>query len=69
MYCTVYPPQQHHHNTETRNVRTSGLAEPYHYNSWFGFVKKLLSSNTPCNFSSSYKPISYFIEKQGLILE
>ena len=61
MYCTVYPPQQHHHNTETRFhiIIIHGL----------DLLKKLLSSNTPCNFSSSYKPISYFIEKQALILE
>ena len=51
MYCI---PQQHHHNiTKTRFHIIIFV--------FFGFVKKLLSSNTPYNFSASYKAILYFV--------
>ena len=59
MYCI---PQQHHHNiTKTRFYIIIFV--------FFGFVKKLLSSNTPYNFSASYKAILYFVKKLTLIPE
>ena len=59
MYCI---PQQHHHNITKTRFHTIIFV-------FFGFVKKLLSSNTPYNFSASYKAISYFVKKLTLIPE
>ena len=59
MYCI---PQQHHHNIPKTRFHIIIFV-------FFGFVKKLLSSNTPYNFSASYKAILYFVKKLTLIPE
>ena len=59
MYCI---PQQHHHNITKTRFHIIIIV-------FFGFVKKLLSSNTTYNFSASYKAILYFVKKLTLIPE